>query len=145
MAVASIRTESSILNPATQFFQFITMVTPYGAPLVEALHMEEEIMAEGVDGRRWRTIFDQYQAFTVDTLMDATSYTLAVQLREFYRQSKGTFGRLTLTASDYTMAFRIHIIDVDARCMPARTVGTGVTANAVAAIMATWTLVRVQE
>lgn len=145
MPVASIRTESSILDPATQFFQFITLNTPGGAPLVEALHMEEELTAEGVNGRRWRTIFDQFEPFTVETLADTTSYTLAVQLREKYRLSRGTFARLSLTASDYVMAFRIHILDVQARCSPGRTVGTGVTANATAVIMASWTVVRVQE
>lgn len=145
MATSSIRTESSIVNPGTQFFQFITMMTPGGSPLIESVHMEEELLAEGVDGRRWRTIYDLFQPFTAETFADATSYTLAVQLREKYRQAKGTFGRLSITAADYTTNFRVHILGVEARCSPARTVGTGVTANATAAIMASWTLVRVQD
>jgi hypothetical protein len=142
---ASLLLETSGLDTNGGRFDFLTAVTPNGSPLVEALHQEEELIVFGVNGRRWRTIYDQYEPFTMETSADTTSYTTAVTIREYYRLCRGRFAVLSLTASDYSSRFRVHVMEVNARCMPGRTVGANVTASAIAVIVCTWTLVRVAE
>jgi len=121
---------------------FLTAVAPTGFPLTLFSHQEEELTTPGVDGRRWRTVFDQAAPFTLDTIQDCATYSAAMTLAETYHRTRGRLITLTATIGGTTRTFsRLHILDVTVRATPARTVGSGVLAGATAAVVATWTLV----
>jgi hypothetical protein len=140
---ASLTLISTSMDPSTALLYFITATTEGGSPLSELVHQEQELLAEGVDGRRWRTVYDQYVPFQMQTVMDATTYTIAANIRETYRQCRGRIGVLSVASADKTTKFRVHITEIEAACAPAKTVGANATVSATAWIVGNWTMVRI--
>ena len=101
----------------------------------------EEMTSPGVDGRRWRTLYDQFPTFTMETVSDATAYADAIQYHNRAQSFKNELCKMTLTiaGTNYTWS-DVHVNDVSSAAVAAPVVYSG-SASGVAHMLARWELV----
>lgn len=93
---------------------------------------EEELQANGVDGRRFRTINNQYRPFTAQTLETVATYSQGVTRARAYDLIKGQNVRLAIiNMGGAQMTYhRVHVNEVRAVPVPGAVAGAATTADA---------------
>jgi len=113
--------------------------TDRGAPNAISVVQEEALATPGVDGKRWRTVFRQYEPTQLFTVVDCVSYAYAISDKALAESFKGKLVRLQLTLSGITYAFRdAHVEGVVATAFPGPAVGEGATGAAHLVVI--WTI-----
>lgn len=85
---------------------------------------EEELVAAGVDGRRFRTVGNRYRQFTATILQTCASYPSAITTAKSYDDMIGTTIKLNITLTGVTYNYqRVHVRDARMRCMPGSVAG----------------------
>lgn len=142
MAVGTLTLLSTSMDSTTKTFSFLTANLPEGFLLAVEAHQEEELISPGVDGRRWRTLYDQFPEFEMATIADFTAYSSAIAEGKLYHQCAGRLANLSLTISGSNYLInRLHIRGCVPRASPGATAGAGVTSGAAAVLFGTWALV----
>lgn len=145
MTVALLNVIPSALYPASPALSFIIARADGGWPYDQRQVMEEELSSPGVNGRRFRTVFDQFPETTVETLSSVTNYTAAVAEARQHLLCKGRLARLSVVVGGATLTYpKVHILD----CAPVARVGSVVAADltgAGASVACTWRLVLMQD
>lgn len=114
--------------------------TERGAPNAIPVVQEEALATPGVDGKRWRVIFRQYEPTQLFTVVDCVNYAYAVSDKALAESFKGKLVRLQVTLSGNTYAFRdAHVEGVAATAFPGPAVGEGATGTA--HLVVVWTIV----
>lgn len=102
----------------------------------------QELMANGVDGRRWRRRFEQYEPFTMATVADGPSRAAGEAESATYEDLSGEYVTLTIIIAGVTRTWRnvkvtaAENIDLKA----GRLAGAGTDPSSAYALYATWTL-----
>lgn len=114
--------------------------TERGAPNAIPVIQEEALTASGVDGKRWRTIFKQYEPTVLYTVVDCSTYAVAVSNKAVAEGFKGALARLQITLSGNAYNFRdVHVEAVMATVFPGPAVGEGASGQAHLVVL--WTLI----
>lgn len=114
--------------------------TERGAPNAISVVQEEVLATPGVDGKRWRTVFRQYEPTQLYTVVDCTNYAYAISDKALAESFKGKLVRLQVTLSGITYAFRdAHVEGVAATVFPGPAVGEGATGAA--HLVVVWTII----
>lgn len=104
--------------------------TERGAPNALPTVQEEELATPGVDGKRWRVVFRQYEPTELFTVIDCANYEYAVSNKALAESFKGKLVRLQVTLGSVTYSFRdAHVAGVMATAFPGPAVGGGATGN----------------
>lgn len=137
---------ANILTADGVTLYFDKFLTPDGRVLDFPKVIEEELIANGVDGRRFRLNAFRYQPFTAQTLETASTYADAITRCRFYDAMIGDSVRLTITnlaGGVYTYK-RVHVISCNAVPVPGYVAGAAVATNA-AHITATMEMVVMEQ
>ena len=114
--------------------------TERGAPNAIPVVQEEVLSTAGVDGKRWRTVFKQYEPTVLFTVTDCSTYAYAVSNKALAESFKGVLARLQITLGGTPYAFRdAHIEAVQATAFPGPAVGEGATGLAHLTVF--WTII----
>lgn len=110
---------------------FDKFLTPEGRVPDFPKVIEEELIARGVDGRRYRLDAFRYPPFSVQTLETASNYAAAISRCRFYDAMIGDNVRLTITnlAGGTYIYKRMHIIACRAVPMQGVVAGSATVAN----------------
>jgi hypothetical protein len=133
MIVATITTETTTLS-------LDKFLTPNGRVPDVLVKNEEELTADGVDGRRFRDVSDRYPYFTVSTLETCATYVAAVARCREYDKMAGTNVRLTIAnlgGTSYTFG-RVHVSAINPpipRAVPGSVAGSAAGASHAAHIV----------
>jgi hypothetical protein len=99
--------------------------TDRGAVEDVSLIEEEELIAAGVDGRRFRTVGNRYRPFTATILQTCLNYPSAITTARAYDDMIGTIVKLNITLTGVTYNYpRVHVRDARVRCMPGAVAGS---------------------
>jgi hypothetical protein len=133
-------------NPDPVTLDWIAASTPDGAPEFAKIQQEEELTTPGVNGRRYRTIFEQYRPFDVECFSDHASFDVALDQQYRAVRLKGRIVDLSWTMAGTTYPGRaIHIAEATARVAPGRTAGTYSTSGSTCVVIATFRLVKMAD
>ena len=114
--------------------------TERGAPNAIPVVQEEALATPGVDGKRWRIIFSQYEPTQLYTVSDCATFAYAVSDKALAESFKGKLVRLQVALSGVTYAFRdAHVEGVMATAFPGPAVGEGATGAA--HLVVVWSLI----
>jgi hypothetical protein len=105
--------------------------------------IEEELTAEGVNGRRFRDVSARYPEFTVDTLETCATYAAAVTKCRAYDGIVSKNVRLTITnlaGTSYTFP-RVHVKSAVPRAVPGSVAGSTAGASHAAHVVCAMTMV----
>lgn len=135
MAVATLNLKSTTVDSEPSTINFDTFPTVDGYASYEIMHEEEELTSPGIDGRRWRTIYDQTQPLVVDAgnpaITAASNHSSACDLADKMRRAKGRFGVLVVASGGTrTIRINVHVTAVMPRVNPGPIVGPGISGNA---------------
>lgn len=101
--------------------------------------MEEVLETEGVNGRRWRTKFEQIEPQPIDTIAESLNFTTAVALAQEHRSLKGTLVNIMWIAGGSTYSFRnAHISAVVARPIQGVVTGGGASSSSTCHVRTSW-------
>jgi hypothetical protein len=106
--------------------------------------VEEELTANGVDGRRFRTVSNRYPEFTAAALETAATYAAAVTRCRIYDGMVGQNVKLQITnlgGSTVYNYLRVHVKAATPRAVPGTVAGSASGASHVAHIEASLTMV----
>lgn len=102
----------------------------------------EELVANGVDGRRWRKRFVQYLPFTMETVADGNSWTAGLADAKEYEALTGEFATMTLTIANTTRVWKnVKILRAAADLKAGKLVGTGADPASAYVLYGSWNLV----
>lgn len=123
-------------------FPFLTVSSDTGWPVDQAEFLEEEIMARGVDGKRFRELSQQFFDWEVETMAQAADYKAAINLCRSYRRAPGAYGVLQILMSGVTYNWaNVHIALVaPPQAIPGPVFGPTVNGSPQAAVKARWRL-----
>lgn len=140
MSVATLTLRTSGLDPVPLTFNFDTFPSLDGYPSSQDQHQEEELVSPGVDGKRWRTIFDQTPQLQIEgAWVSQLTHIAACTLADQMRSAMGRQGLLTvLSGGTRTVRINVHVTAVRPVVNPGVIVGPGVTTGA-ASVMSSWT------
>ncbi len=127
----------------TNSFNFAVANFEPGGSLPDVLEdVQEELLDNGVNGRRWRRIHQQFTPFGLSTVADAASYATALMAARSYRWAKGKTGTLVITMDgvDYKYG-KVKCIGVVPEVRKGVLVGNAALANSAAVIYARWQFV----
>lgn len=114
--------------------------TERGAPNAIPVIQEEALMASGVNGKRWRTVFKQYEPTILYTVIDCATFAIAVSNKAVAEGFKGGLARLQVTLAGNAYNFRdVHVEGVLATAFPGPAVGEGASGQAHLTVL--WTLI----
>jgi hypothetical protein len=105
--------------------------------------VEEELTAEGVDGRRFRDVSQRYPAFTVQTLETCETYVAAVTRCRAYERIVSKNVRLTIAnlgGTSYTFP-RVHVSAAVPRAVPGAVAGSEAGASHAAHVVCLMSMV----
>lgn len=115
----------------SQSLSLLIARTERGAPNAIPVIQEEVLTTAGVDGKRWRTVFKQYEPTVLYTVIDCSTFAVAVSNKAVAESFKGALVRLQTTLGGNPYAFRdAHVEDVQATAFPGPAVGEGATGQA---------------
>jgi len=98
-----------------QSLSFLNARTERGAPNTLPVIQEEELFTAGVSGKRWRTVFKQYEPTRLFTVIDCATYSDAISNKVLSETFKGALARLQVAIDGNTYVFRdVHVADADA-------------------------------
>ena len=107
--------------------------TPFEVP--------EELTTPGVDGRRWRTLYSQFEAFNLYTVTEASTYAVAVQYRNRAMGMINKLVNITIICDGVTYNFnQAHVNAVNPVAIPGPVVASNSTGG-LAHMMAQWNIV----
>jgi hypothetical protein len=93
--------------------------TDRGAVEDVSLIEEEELIAAGVDGRRFRTVGNRYRPFTATILQTCLNYQAAIITARAYDDMIGTIVKLNVTLNGVAYNYpRVHVRDARIKCTP---------------------------
>lgn len=143
MAVATLTLQSTTVDPQPSVMTFDTFPTAEGYPSFQDVHEEEELTSAGIDGKRWRTIYDQIPQLVVDAGNPAwtavANHSAACDLADEMRRAKGRFGRLVIiSGGTRTIRLNVHITSIVPRVYPGAIVGPGV--NGGSSVASAWVM-----
>jgi hypothetical protein len=119
---------------------FLVARSDQGGPNFEPVPQEEVLETPGVNGRRWRVIFRQYERMRFFTVTDCTNYADALDKKELAESFKGKLVRLEQSIDVASYATKdAHVEAVEATAFPGPAVGNGATGTA--HLVATWVIV----
>lgn len=135
MATATLTLRSTSVDSEPITITFDTFPSVEGYPSYEGAHEEEELTSPGVDGKRWRTVYDQIPALVIDggnpAFSAVANHSAACDLADKMRRSKGRFGLLVVVSGGTrTIRLNVHITAVLPRVNPGPIVGPGISGNA---------------
>ncbi len=103
--------------------------------------VEEELLAAGVDGRRWRTVSSRYRVFQAETVTSCADYAAAINKARDLEATIGTNCKLSVTLAGSAYAYsRVHVAECKATPRPGYLSGAGISASNAAYVVATWSL-----
>lgn len=103
--------------------------------------IEEALDTEGVNGRRWRTKYEQMIPSRLDTLSGCTNFATAVAEAQFHRNLVGTLVSLTWVVGGATYTYKdVHVSAVMARPIAGTVVGGGASSGLDAHVRSSWVL-----
>jgi hypothetical protein len=121
---------------------FTTLRSEDGGPPDEPELIQEEMIAAGVDGSRYRDLNLQFPKWIFTTSADAGSLDGADALRTSYMRAQqlGLVGTMRLERGGIFKSYRnLKIITVAPRARPGTSIGFGAEAVSNGLIYATWT------
>jgi len=132
MSVATLTLRSTTVDSEVMTLNFDTMPTADGFASFEDMHEEEELTSPGIDGKRWRTVYDMIPQVVVDAGNPAftavATHSAACDLADKMRRAKGRFGLLVVvTGGTRTTRLYVHITAVSPRVVPGTIIGPGVS------------------
>lgn len=141
--VATLTLTATTLDQDVVSFAFETFPSSTGYPSQQNEHQEEELTTPGVNGKRWRTIFDQVPQIVVEegtpAWSTAASHVAACLLADRMRLAVGRFGELAVTSGGTrTVRFPVHVTSCLPRAVPGVLVTT--TASYGGAVASSWVL-----
>jgi hypothetical protein len=102
----------------------------------------EELTANGVDGRRWRRRFEQYEPFMMETVADGPSRVAGEAEANLYEDLSGEYVTLTLTIAGVTRSWKnVKVyggVNIDLKA--GRLTGTNVDASSSYVLYGRWKL-----
>jgi hypothetical protein len=131
----------SLTFPGGTMYNFVAFATDVGWPMDAPDSVEEDLDTSGVNGRRWREIFQQHRPFTLSTLSECSDFNVAVNVSDDMRHSVRLqpFARLIARHPIRIEAFvNIKVRGVTPR--PINGILAGGSANMGATIRALWVL-----
>jgi hypothetical protein len=124
---------ATITSDTGTVFSFDKFLTPDGRVPDWPVTVEEELTANGVDGRRFRDVSQRFPDFTVSTLETVATYTGAVTRCRYYDRIVGTIVKLTITNLGGTASYtydRVHVRAAVPRAVPGAVAGSATPSNA---------------
>lgn len=120
-------------------FAFDTFPSADGYASYQGMHEEEELTSAGVNGKRWRTVFDQWQPLVVEAAwMSQSSHSVACNTADQMRAAKGRQGLLIVgSGGTRTVRLNVHVTAVRPVVSPGIIIGPGITTGA-AAVVSSW-------
>jgi len=104
--------------------------------------VEEELTAEGVNGRRFRDVSERYPAFTVQTLETCATYAAAVTKCRAYERIVSKNVRLTASVGVTSYVFpRVHVSAAVPRAVPGAVAGSAAGASHTAHVVCLMSMV----
>lgn len=102
---------------------------------------EEELQANGVNGRRYRTINSQYRQFIAQTIETAANYAQAITLARNYDRIKSQNVRLAITnMGGASLTYhRVHVAGLSAVPTPGSVAGSATPSHA-AHVVCDWSM-----
>lgn len=134
---------ATINAPSGDVFSFDKFLTSDGRVPDQPVVVEEELIAVGVDGRRFRDLGLRYPEFTAMTLETVATYQAGVTKARKYDKLVGQVVTLQITNLGGTATYSYQTVHVKAatpRVVPGAVAGSATPTNA-AHIEATLTLV----
>lgn len=129
------------MSQGSRNLQFFIARTDGGFVEEQAAEAFEELTTPGVNGRRWRMIYKQFEPFTLYTVTEASTYAVACQYRNRAKLWTNLLVDLQLVISGSTYNFDdVHVNGVQATAVPGVLVASGSTGGA-AHMVAIWNLV----
>jgi hypothetical protein len=130
------------LSTGSDVFTFLVARTDSGHILDQAAIEEEDLITEGVDGQRWRTVRLAHRRFQIVTVTACAAFSDAVIAAKNYRKAKGTNCTFTNQAGGVSYSYNnLHILDVEPVPAAGSVVGGGASSGAQAHIVTTWTVI----
>jgi hypothetical protein len=130
------------INVSGRSVQFLRFLTEEGFQSEQQEINEEELNTPGVDGRRFRTVFRQFETTTAETTQDCATYNDAKALKKLYQSFRGRNCILQVTAGGVVNVYpRVHISGVKALAHAGKVSGAGASSSSAAYVDATWSLV----
>lgn len=119
---------------------FLVARSDQGGPNFAPVAQEEVLETPGVNGRRWRVVFRQYERMRMVTITDCTNYADALEKKELAESFRGKLVRLEqeISLSSYAI-INAHVEAVEAIAFPGPAVGNGATGTA--HLLTTWSIV----
>jgi len=92
---------------------------------------QEPLTTPGVDGVRWRLVFNQYERTELYTVVDATNFADAIKKKKLAEEFNGALCRVDLVSNSVEYTNRnVHVEAVRATIFPGPAVGEGATGTA---------------
>jgi len=129
------------LSIDSKTIEFVIARTEAGFAGEMRQEMSEELVSPGVNGRRWRTVYTQFVPFGMTTISDASTYTVAVALKNRAENFTNKLCNLKLTVDggSYTWA-KVHVNAVRAVAVAGPVVYAG-SSTGIAHMACEWNLV----
>jgi hypothetical protein len=103
--------------------------------------VEEVLDTEGVNGRRWRTKYEQMTPAMVETISACSTWVTALAEAQYHRNMVGTLVGITWTAGGSPYVYKdVHVVSVISRPIAGAVVGGGAATNSAAFVRSTWIL-----
>ena len=101
----------------------------------------QELTTPGVRGRRWRTVFEQFEPFQLYTVIDAATYAAAIQTKRTIEGFAEGLARLDVTIAGANYSFTdVKVLGKPAAALvPFRAIGANATGQA--HVICLWNLV----
>lgn len=146
MSVATLTISSTTIDGYPLSFSFDTFPCENGYPSGEAEHVEEELTTPGVDGKRWRRIYDQIpQLVVTGAWVSSSTHVLACKTADQMKTAVGREGLLIpLSGGTRFARLLVHVARVRAVVSPGIIIGPGITTGA-AAVVSDWIFDVVKE
>lgn len=143
MSVATLVLRPTTVDSEPLSFAFDTFPTPEGYGSFQAMHEEEELTSPGVNGKRWRTVFDQFPPINISTDNPAwtavASHVAACTLADQMRRARGRYGMLVIVSGGTrTLRVLVHVASVAPRAIPGPIIGPGISGSA--SVASAWLL-----
>lgn len=105
---------------------FLAIQTPSGMIDDQIMAQAEELTTPGVNGRRWRTLFEQYPRFEMHTFTEVTDHAAGVALKRKAESLTQKNVRLNATIGTATYAYiDVHVSAVSAVVTSGTVAGAG--------------------
>lgn len=122
-------------------FTLLVVADAAGMPIGVARIVQEILQASGVNGRRWRTVHQQYPTFDMVSLSEAATFDAAKTLAESILAAARvqTVATLSIDVAGTIYVFRdIHLNVVDPVPRPGQVIGPGAGSSSLGHVLTRW-------